>query len=392
VEEITAEVSNADIDEYMDRARGMSASLGLPKESTNLHDVAVNVLFKDDFDAAKALRDLTKVDKAEFKEPELNAGEKKKFEEGVARFGSELHQVMKHVRSISPATTVRYYYTWKKTDDGRRTWGNYSGRKGKKEARKAEALASKLQDDVADDHDDSAFDADKATEKRRGFVCKFCSTKSSRQWRRAPNATSALVSENGSKSTNKDKNNQYVVALCRRCAELWRRYAIQWEDIDEVAKKVAQAGGRAWKKRVDEELLKELQTANEMMNKTVYNSPDDAAAVAAAAAAAAAATAAAAAAAPSVSQEPPRKKLKGAPDNKELEQTGSDSGSMSGVVQTTKKKEKAAEKPPAPPAPEIPKPRILPCAVCQQLEPLGDQHLSCRECRLTVHRNCYGII
>ena len=377
VEEVTAEVSNADIDEYMDQARGMSASLGLPKESTNLHDVAVNVLFKDDFDTAKALRDLSRVDKAEFKEPELNAGEKKKFEEAVAKYGSEWHQIMKHVRSITPATTVRYYYTWKKTEDGKRVWGNYSGRKGKKEAKKAEALASKLQDDVADDHDDSAFDAEKAVEKNRGFVCKFCSTKSSRQWRRAPNATNALVSENGSKSTSKDKNNQYVVALCRRCAELWRRYAIQWEDIDEVAKKVAQAGGRAWKKRVDEELLKELQTANEMMNKTVYSSPDDAAS-------------AASAAAPSLSQEPPRKKLKGAPD-KELEQTGSESGSMSGLV-PTKKKEKPVEKPAAPPAPEIPKPRLLPCAVCQQLEPLGDQHLSCRECRLTVHRNCYGII
>jgi hypothetical protein len=25
------------------------------------------------------------------------------------------------------------------------------------------------------------------------------------------------------------------------------------------------------------------------------------------------------------------------------------------------------------------------------MEPMGDQHLSCRECRMTVHRNCYGV-
>jgi hypothetical protein len=50
------------------------------------------------------------------------------------------------------------------------------------------------------------------------------------------------------------------------------------------------------------------------------------------------------------------------------------------------------QQPPPPPAPEIPKARTLPCAICRELEPLGDQHLSCRECRLTVHRNCYGIV
>jgi hypothetical protein len=26
------------------------------------------------------------------------------------------------------------------------------------------------------------------------------------------------------------------------------------------------------------------------------------------------------------------------------------------------------------------------------MEPLGDQHLSCKECRMTVHRNCYGFV
>lgn len=373
VDDVRPDVSNDDVDKYMDKARSMSTALGLPKHSTNLQDVACNVLFKNNFDASRALKELPKVDKLEFKEPELNAAEQKKFEEGVAKYGSELHIVMKHIKTVDPATVVRYYYTWKKTDNGRRVWGNYSGRKGKKEAKKAEAIASKLQDDVADDHDDSAFDSEKALSRKKAFICKFCLRKDSPIWRRAPHVSSALVTENGGKNSNKDKANQYIVALCLRCADMWRRYAIQYEEIDEVAKKAAQAGGRVGKRRLDEELAKELHVANDIMNRTAYSSPDPMSS------------------AVSQTAEPPRKKLKGAPD-REIEQTGSDSGSISGVPHSRRKKDKAAAKPAPLPVPEIPKPRTLPCAVCRQMEPLGDQQLSCRECRLTVHRNCYGIV
>ncbi|KAK3941563.1 hypothetical protein QBC46DRAFT_382505 [Diplogelasinospora grovesii] len=368
------------IDEYMEKAKGMAVSLGLPPRSTNLQDAARDVLFRTKFDAAKALKELAKLPKSEFKEPELTPAEQKKFEEGVAKFGSELHSVMKHVKTLAPATVVRYYYTWKKTERGRQIWGNFSGRKGKKDAKKAEAAANKLADDMANDYDDSAFDTEKARERKKGFICKFCNTKRSRQWRRAPNPSATLVSENsGGRGSNKDKAGQYIQALCRRCAELWRRYAIQWEDLDEVAKKVALTGGRGWRRKVDEELYKELVAADEMMNNTRYNTPEP--------------TATASPAGSAAGQEPPRKKLKTALPDKDADHAAA---SDSSAPPTSKSKAKMAEKqhpppPPPPPAPEIPKPRTLPCAICGVLEPLGDQHLSCRECRLAVHRNCYGV-
>ncbi|KAK0618143.1 hypothetical protein B0T17DRAFT_618771 [Bombardia bombarda] len=376
------------IDEYMDKASSMAVSLGLPPRSTNLQDVARDLLFRNEFDPEKALKELPKVPKATFEEPELTPAEQKKFEEGVSKFGSELYSVKKHVKTLAPATVTRYYYTWKKTERGKQIWGNYSARKGKKDAKKAEAAANKLADDVADDVDDSAFDSLKAREKKKGFICKFCSTKTSRQWRRAPNASAALVVENNARNSNKEKSTQYIQALCRRCAELWRRYAIQWEDVDEVAKKVAQTGGRGWRRKVDEELYKELLSADEMMSNTRYSTPDPAVA----------ASPAGSLSVQQPVQEPPRKKLKSLPD-KDPDQTASDSGSIHGApVAAPKKKEKViVEKPPPPPppppppVPEIPKPRMLPCAICREMEPLGDQHLSCRECRLTVHRNCYGI-
>ncbi|KXX77559.1 E3 ubiquitin-protein ligase SNT2 [Madurella mycetomatis] len=378
-EDCGVRMSSEALDDYMDVARSMAVSLGLPPHSTNLQDVARDLLFRNGFDPEKAIKELSRVPKAEFKEPELTPAEQKKFEEGVAKFGSELHSVMKHVKTLSPATVTRWYYTWKKTERGKQVWGNFSGRKGKKDAKKAEAAANKLADDVADDHDDSAFDAEKAKERKKGFICKFCGVKKSRQWRRAPAAAVTPVTENGGRNNNKDKKDQYIQALCRRCAELWRRYAIQWEDIDEVAKKVAQTGGRGWRRKVDEELYKELLAADEMMNNTRFPTPDPAAT----------ASPAGSSSTQVAPQEPPRKKLKGWAD-KDAERTPSESGSVSaGPVSRKKAVEK--QQPPLP-IPEIPKPRTLPCAICREMEPLGDQHLSCRECRLTVHRNCYGVL
>ncbi|KAI0008526.1 hypothetical protein F4779DRAFT_435935 [Xylariaceae sp. FL0662B] len=377
-------ITGPEVDTYMTNAKAkLVPAFGLPKESTNLMDVAINTLFKSDYDPSKALRALPKLDKSVFKEPELNAAEIKKVEEAVTKFGSELYSVTKHVKTVKHSRIVRFYYTWKKTDRGKQIWGNFSGRKGKKEAKKAEATANKLQDDVADGEDDSAFDTDKALARKRSFMCRFCSTKNSRQWRRAPNTASALVIEGNGKQA-KDKGIQYIPALCRRCAELWRRYAIQWEDMEDLAKKVAAAGGRSWKRRVDEELLKELIAANEMMNMTVYNTPSTTTSTTPVPSTVPTAQA-------NGVEAPPRKKLKTIAD-RDAELNGSDSGSVSGPA-AQKKKEKAVEKPAPPPAPELPKPRVLPCAICHQMNPMGEQaHLSCKECRLTVHRKCYGVV
>ncbi|ETS87921.1 hypothetical protein PFICI_01749 [Pestalotiopsis fici W106-1] len=373
-----ADITDPEIDAYMKKALALAPSLNVPVHSTNLMDVARDMLFKSDFKPNAALKLIPNVERADFKEPNLTPAEQKKFEEAVSKFGSELYPVRKYVKSLDYRTIVRYYYTWKKTPKGVQIWGSFSGRKGKKELKKAEATANKLQDDVADDHDDSAFDTDKALERKRNFICKFCNTKACRQWRRAPNVSAALITEGSGK--NKEKGAQYIVALCRRCAELWRRYAIQWEDVDELAKKITSTSGRAWRRKVDEELLKELHAANEMMSATIYTSPSPEV------------QNAVAAPEPVATEPPPRKKLKTLAD-KEAEAQASDTGSGSGVA-VPKKKEKVAEKPaPPPPAPEVPKPRVLPCAICGQMGLNGEQQLlSCKECRLSVHRKCYGVV
>jgi hypothetical protein len=366
-------MAHGEVTKYMDTAQQLATSLDLPSRSTNLATVALGLLYKNEYDPEKAIEALPKLDKAEFKEPSLTPAEQKKFEEAVTKYGSELHSVKKHIKTVKPGPLVRYYYTWKKTEKGKQIWSNFAGRKGKKDARRAEKAANKLADDVADEHDDSAFDNGKAAQKKRQFVCKFCGAKKSRQWRRAPAYLINGAAETNGRNGNKDKNIQYVQALCRRCAEPWRRYAIQWEDRDEVAKKIAQTGGR-WRR--NEDYIHELELADMLASNTLALVDID----------------------PSPRQEPPRKKLKSGatmPD-KDVDMIGSDSGSGSGpatVASKKKAKPKPAPVPPPPPAvPQVRKPRVLPCAVCHQKEPMGDQLLACKECRMSVHRSCYGVV
>ncbi|KAL4792973.1 hypothetical protein BDV19DRAFT_239369 [Aspergillus venezuelensis] len=361
------------IDEYMEKAKQIAPTMGLEEFSTNFLDKALELLYAHSFNADTALAKLKQVNKyKDLKEPHLRPEEVKSFEQAVTKYGSELRNVSRHIGSVPHWQIVRYYYMWKKTPRGRQVWGNYGGRKGKKEAKRSSP--AKLVDDVADDHDDSAFDNDKAAEKKRGFQCKFCSTRSSRQWRRAPQVPpgTTIPSEPGARQ--KDKGPQLNVALCLRCALLWRKYGIQWENVDEVAKKIGQSGNKSWRRRVDEELLTQLLVSSEAGPASMNSST---------------ASTAASLGVPvgANSQLQLESKKKGRNDK---ESTATSTGTS---VEPVAKKKTANEKPsePAPIEPEPPVAKTLPCAICAKVEPTGDQYLSCRDCRMTVHRNCYGI-
>ena len=252
------------IDDYVKRAKLLARGIGVPPFGVNFLDKALELLTINNYNTEAALKQLQKVDRVkDLHEPVLSKSDLAKFEEGVAKYGSEHRLIRLHMKtSLSPSDIVRFYYLWKKTPKGREIWGSYGGRKGSKRKIESDAGA-RLQAEVANDADDSAFDNEKAIRRNRGFQCKFCSTTHARQWRRAPGVSAGQTVLADGKSGSKDKKDRLLLALCLRCAGLWRKYAIQWEEVDEVAKKVAQGGGRALKRRIDEELLRELVAANE---------------------------------------------------------------------------------------------------------------------------------
>ena len=376
--------SDAAIDEYIAQARKLAkewklitiSKKGDPQISTNFLDQALWLLTKNKFNSNAAIQELhNKHNPAALKNPELNELELKKFEDGVAKHGSDLRSVRKHVKTKSHGDIVRFYYTWKFTQKGSEIWGGNVGRKGVKRRAESSWL------DIADDEDDSAFNNEKAQGRKRRFQCKHCASRSSKRWRRAPNVApgaTVLADPKG----GKEKANQLVVALCERCAILWRRYAIVWADPEDVARSFVQTGGRQWKKKQEEEWLREIIIANELAGVQTRG--------------------ASAAAAGSMGIElllPIDDSIKRrAASGKERDNTPT----TAQVQDQTKKKVVPAPAPvPPPPPPREPSPPLepspprkkdLPCVVCRHLEtPSQDLKLECSLCRMNVHRHCYGI-
>lgn len=383
------------VDNYMFASQDYAERIGVKSYTANFQDKALQILMESNFNEKKALNNLSKVQAVrDVKEIRLKPDEIKRFAEGVAKYGSELHMVAKHVKTRKEAEIVRHYYLWKKSPEGKEIWGNYDGRKGKKEAKlkdKDATSSSKLVDDVADDSDDSAFDIEKASDKKRGFECKFCQTRHSRQWRRAPGvAPGTLISAEG-KGANKRKNTDekwLVSALCRRCAELWRKYAIRWEDPDE-ANKQRNAGNRQWKRKIDEETLRELFLAQELFReeeaKAQNTAADSNASVTPQPSINGSAT-------PDARELPPKKKTK-LDKKKEKGKGPGKKAAEEATLEAARPREKTPErvKEPPPPPPEPPKPKIATCGVCKEVEELGKQHAVCRDCKMTVHKRCYGV-
>ncbi|RII07140.1 hypothetical protein CUC08_Gglean008108 [Alternaria sp. MG1] len=364
-------VTEDQVKAYMDRAKALAKShVGVEPYNTNFLDRCLALFTKHQYDADVALKHVKKIDKRkDLKEPELTKEEEKKWNEGVAKYGSEIRLVRLHTsKTMFYGDAVRYYYMWKKTPKGREIWGSYSSRKGRTKKVEPDAQ-SRLVDDVADNADDSAFDSAKAIQRKRLFQCKFCTVRHSRQWRRAPGVTPGQMIPPDGRS--KDKTG-FLIALCLRCANLWRKYAVTWENVDEIAKKVAQGGGKAWKRRIDEELLREVYAAQSDPSPK-NGTPEYAEAPSATAQATA---------------EPPKKKQKTAA------MTNGDSGTTTPVnepVSKKKEKEKSTAAPKAPTPPPVPSPpklRPLPCAVCRSSE---GSRLECAACRLTIHKRCYGV-
>lgn len=246
-----------DVDRFLENyAKPLASSVGVEPYTPNFLDACLKAYMDCNFDVDKAVDKIKLLNRDILKEPTLTAEEVERFEEGVGKFGSELHDVFLHVGTKPSADIVRFYYLWKKTPNGHKIWDNFEGRKHKMRPEHARN-EGELVDNIADANDDSKFDVNKARKLGRNFLCKHCHATKSTNWQRAPGYPVA-------------NDSNPVIALCMRCARLWRKYACVWEEPEEVIRKfTSKSGGIVSIKRgrIEEELLEDAHAILEKRSK-----------------------------------------------------------------------------------------------------------------------------
>ncbi|SCU93217.1 LADA_0G01926g1_1 [Lachancea dasiensis] len=266
------------LDGYVQKCQELfPPKLDILPQTCNFWDMILFILMTNDYSIENALKLCEKtLSRNALREPTLSKVEIKKFEEGVSKYGSELHPVCKLVGTQPMAMIVRYYYYWKKTPNGREIWGNFEGRKKNKNKsimgskKKTEDVNKKsrvrkpskiFRDNDANikewKHiDDSSFDSEKISTLKTYFKCMFCEIDYSPLWYRITGGcnddhikTRMITGVNEKTSTSdklpprykkngKNELNSHLEALCIRCARLWRRYAVRWMTPMDVVKRV----------------------------------------------------------------------------------------------------------------------------------------------------------
>lgn len=240
------------LDQYVERCSPIAESIGLSPNSPNFVDAILLRYLQHKGNLEEAFKEAKTLTKKSLKEPIFSKEEIKRFEAGVREFGSELYPVYKKVKTQPVSMIVRFYYLWKKTKNGREIWGNFEGRIQKKVQNivkeEAKSVVKEEPNNLKTLDDESSYEESNDPNDDKQFICKHCNTLESIQWFK--------ITGHDTKKKNSDN---YIVSLCFRCARLWRRYAVVWEDPNEVLKKYngssKSAGG--WKKKIEIELLED---------------------------------------------------------------------------------------------------------------------------------------
>lgn len=245
------ENDHATHDAFLASCAPYAKKLDLHPNSPNFVDAVVKIYMDVNGNIEKGLAAVKKLTRKSLKEPTLTRDEIKRFEAGVRKYGSELYPISKEVKTQSCSDLVRYYYIWKKTKNGQAIWGNFPGRK-KKKNKEPEMKVIKPGDTCADSDDDSSYENDKIIEQVKLFKCKHCHLFVSEEWFKVTgfDATKHETPADILPAEDPDA----VTALCFRCAKLWRRYAVYWEDPLEVERKSTRGVG-GYKRKVEAELV-----------------------------------------------------------------------------------------------------------------------------------------
>lgn len=229
--------------------------LDLHPNSPNFVDAVVKIYMDLNRNTERGMAAVKKLTRKSLKEPTLTRDEIKRFEAGVRKHGSEIFPISKEVKTQLCSALVRYYYIWKKTKNGQAIWGDFPGRKKKR--KEPEMKVVKPGDTCADSDDDSSYENDKIIDQEKLFKCKHCHLFVSEEWFKITGFDGANKHDSSADMPPFADPN-VVTALCFRCAKLWRRYAVYWEDPIEVERKSSRGVG-GYKRKVEAELVADTE-------------------------------------------------------------------------------------------------------------------------------------
>lgn len=248
------------LDAYVLACSPLAKKMGLLPTTPNFMDAILYFYMKHNGQLEESFKEAAALTRESLREPTFTDEEVTKFEEGVRKYGSELYPTFKEVKTQPCAMIVRFYYLWKKTPNGRQIWGNFEGRIQKKiqnvtkEETNKPAVPTEI-DHLACADDDSAYEGERIKQNKTHMACKHCYTTQSMIWYRITGFDANTKIPKGSYDKI-DKNS--TLGLCFRCARMWRRYAVLWEDPLEVRKKNTRGAG-GWKKKVEYELVRDSE-------------------------------------------------------------------------------------------------------------------------------------
>lgn len=257
--EVDIEDNFEKLDNYILQCAPFAEHIDVFPNSPNFCDAILRIYQEQHGNIELSLKEVSKLTKKSLGEPNLSKEEVKRFEAGVKKYGSELYPVYKMVKTKPLSEIVRFYYLWKKTSNGRLIWGNFEGRLHRKlqnikgDQQTKDAKSSSEVDNFADEEDDSSYENEKILDKRKKFTCKHCLSQQSIQWFRITGYDANTVLD---KNLHEDFDKDSIIALCFRCARLWRRYAVFWEDPAEVDRKYTKIAG-SWRKKIEFELVRD---------------------------------------------------------------------------------------------------------------------------------------
>ncbi|CCH58406.1 hypothetical protein TBLA_0A06140 [Henningerozyma blattae CBS 6284] len=238
--------------------------LDIQAECTNFIDNVLQILIENNYDTKKSLHICNEILTRKYlKEPTFNIAEVNRFEKAIKKYGKNLQLVCKEVETQPMTMIVRFYYFWKKTPSGNDILSNYKRkimnqkstnylespsisephkRKSRKRRTSNDELSLSQTSDANDWElkyiDDSSIDTESSSLYTLHFNCSFCNLDYSPMWYKVigqlenqQTSSRMHIGINGNnKLSSKSISEEKPGVLCMRCARLWRRYGIKWQN------------------------------------------------------------------------------------------------------------------------------------------------------------------